>query len=332
MNKIIVADTPLTKLFEIFLEYDLHKGFKLKNKIESIKESCKGIMAYSIFENEGDSKKNFIKSFGNYHSIDCRLKSRTSFNQELMSSNDHVPSVKISGDLVFKHLKDKADQMLQQERITIPNFRDKIIELVDGEIKYLLRYLIGIQLTKIQHGHLKNNEYTFLEQQMLLHYKDLNTFIRFFKLRKKEVKEMHQKGLGPVVFHEKFHTPQIEYIKLKNTKGNFNQYGLDKIKSEIKDRHDDQDLIFYTGFFREMSKLKTDQLDEYIDEKLEEIQLEPSNPEWGSYSGVKKLIEVINKDLRPPVNSNNNLINNKKEEGALSLFSESISVFAPSSF
>lgn len=335
MKKIIALNNPLTKLFEIYLEYDLHNGFKLKNKIESIKESCKGIMAYSIFENEEDSKKNFIKSFANYHSICPRLKSRTSFNQELMSSNDHVPSVKRSGELVFKRLKDKADQILQQEGISCAHFRDKIIEFLEGgEIKYLLRYVIGVKLTKIQHGLLKNDKYNCLEQLKGLHYKDLNTVIRTVKSLKKEVKEMHQKGLGPIVFHKKFDTPKIEHIPLKNKNGNFNKYGLQKIKKEIKNHYEDQgrDVIFYTGFFKKLSDLETCELDKYIDEELEEINLEPSSSEWGSRPGVKELIEVFNMNIRPADQHNKNLINNKKEEGALSLFSESISVFAPSSF
>ena len=334
MKNIIDVNTPLTELFEIFLEYDKNNDFTLKNKKESIKKCCEAICLSSPRLEVEDSATNLLKVLGNYHDTYCGLKSKTSFSQELMGSADHVPSVKRSGEYFLDEVKKPVNDIYNQaikEGTPIDIYYDKVEEFVDGIIEDVPKLMIGIKLTQTQHKHLKNDEYLCSEQLKLLHYKDLNTVIRFFKLRKKEVKEMHQKGLGPVVFHKKFHTPQIEYIKLRNTKGNLYKTVDKKRKDEIKERYDDQDLIFYTGFFIELSKLKTDQLDKYIDEELEEIQLEPSNPEWGSYSGVNKLIEVINKDLRLPVNPSNNLINNKNEEGAPSLFSESISVFAPSS-
>ena len=291
----INKNNPLIKFFKKRLNHiSFWESDKTELKRSQIKTCCVGIIAYSKYHEKAHRETNLIKAFGNYNSINGGLRSKINNSKDThMSSHDHVPGVKASSRYVFDLALDK--------KITIDNINEKI--------KDLILLLIGIKLSKYQHKLLNNKQYEWDEQLELKHYRDLNTVLRFIKSKKEKIERELKKENRPLVYHKKFHKPEILFIK----KSRYNEQ-----HKEISEKHKNQDnhLVFYKQIFEAPVK--------YID-RCDVIQLEPSNPRdksWNNNPEVKELIEKINY-----------LINNKKEEGApLSLFSDSISVFAPSSF
>lgn len=288
----INKNNPLIKFFKKRLDYiSFWDGDKTKLKRSQVKACCIAIIAYSRYYEQEHHETNLIKVFGNYNSINCGLRSKINYlkdsEQKHMSSHDHVTGVKASSRYVF-------DLALKKD-ITLDNINEKI--------KDLIFLLIGIKLSKNQHKILNNKQYSWDEQLELKHYKDLNTVLSFVKFLKEKINEELAKGNKPLVYHKKFHSPEIVFIKNSRYK--------EQLK-EISEKNNNQDypLIFYKQIFKYPNK--------YIN-KCEVIQLEPSNPRdkiWNNNYEVKELIEKINKNLSIPNEHNNKLINNKKEEGA----------------
>jgi len=285
----INKNNPLIKYFKKRLDHiSFWESDKTKLKRSQIKTCCKGIMAYSEYYENSDQETNFIKVFGNYNSINSGLRSKIiDSKQKYMSSHDHVPGVKASSQYVFELAREKV--------ITLKN--------IDEKIQYLIFLLPGIKLSKIQHKILNNKHYSWDEQLELKHYRDLNTVLRFIKSQKEKIEWELKKENHPFVYHKKFHKPEILFIKKSR---------YEKQHKEILEKHKNQDnpLIFYKQIFEDPI--------EYTD-RCEVIQLEPSNPrskKWNNNPEVKELIEEINENLSSPNLHNNNLINNKKEEGA----------------
>jgi len=284
----IKRENTVKKLLKKLLKKRLKHKTVLNSKLEKrLEQSVKCIVCYAAKFKKGDYYENVIKVFGNYNLLNIYLRSTINSpvdnpDQKHMTL-DHVPSVKMSSKEVFDRALNK--------KITLKNMNNKIDDL------YSL--IIGIKLTRIQHKILNNDDYTLMEQMNLLHYKDLNTVLSFIKFRKKEIEEELDKDNHPLVYHKKSHSPEIVFVKKS-------RYGetIKKISEENKDQND---IIFYKKIFDEPAK--------YIS-RCEVIQFEPSNAKWGSCQGVKELIGELNKNIRPADQHNNNLINNKKEEGA----------------
>ena len=282
---------PLVKLFEMRIDNSKYLD-RIERKLSSIRTCVKGIILYYPKKKKEDNDINLIKSFGNYHSINSGLRSKIinpqkNYDQKHMSGHDHVVAVAKSGPYVLN--------LAQKKEITLTNIDEKIKK----ELYYLL---IAIKLTNLQHKLLNNEDYSCFEQLAQKHYRDLSSVLRFIKSQRDEIKASLDEGMHPIVFHKKFHSPEIIYCNKSSYKEK-----KDEISKEYKDQ--ENPLIFYKKIFDDPLK--------YVD-GCDVIQLEPSDPkdhQWNNNPKVKELIEEINKDLSLPNEYNNNLINNKKEEG-----------------